>query len=81
MMKKIIGAVAALVLGSAAFAADSGLYAKLNAGFNRSTISTVAGTILQVFLVSSYSLQSVFALQQLAFLISLLTLLLRLLWD
>ena len=32
MMKKIIGAVAALVLGAAAFAADSGLYAKLNAG-------------------------------------------------
>jgi len=38
MMKKIIGAVAALVLGSAAFAADSGLYAKLNAGFNSGSV-------------------------------------------
>ena len=38
MMKKIIGAVAALVLCSAAFAADSGLYAKLNAGFNSGSV-------------------------------------------
>ena len=33
MMKKIIGAVAALVLCSAAFASDLGLYGKINAGW------------------------------------------------